>query len=74
MIYENGYFKNKLSGLLELNGWNQSDFAKLTGGSPASVSHWVCGRTKPNRFIMPKVLQVLGEYAGRALTEEEVWG
>ena len=69
-----GTFPNKIGELLVINGYNQRQFADLTGGSIASVSQWVLGRAYPNRFIREKILEVLGEYAGRSLTEEEVWG
>ena len=73
MLYENGHFKNNIADLLDKNGLNQADFSRLLGSSHGSVSHWVHGRTKPIRFLMPKVLEILGKNRGKDLKPNEIW-
>lgn len=68
-----GTYPNKLSELIALTGKSKSDLARHCDVHRQAVSNWLAGRSMPNRFLMPKVLEFLSEPFEQPLTVGDVW-
>ena len=55
------YLDGKMIKVLRIqNGWSQTELANLLGVTNSAVSHWECGRSKPNKELQAKVYDVFG--------------
>ena len=48
--------------------YKQKDFARLIGVKPSTLSAWETGIAKPNKFIIPKIADVLGVSAEEVIS------
>jgi DNA-binding XRE family transcriptional regulator len=69
----NGTYPNKLNDLIPLTGKTKADMARYCDVQRQAVSNWVTGRSMPNRFVMPKVLEFLSVPFEQPLTVGDVW-